>query len=36
MIPLIIWPLRAPVQQAAFDLLAVISEALAAAPAGLL
>ena len=35
MIPLIIWPLRAPVQQAAFDLLAVISEALAAAPAGL-
>ena len=36
MIPLIIWPLRAPVQQAAFDLLAVISEALTAAPAGLL
>ena len=35
MIPLIIWPLRAPVQQAAFDLLAVISEALTAAPAGL-
>ena len=35
MTPLIIWPLGAPVQQAAFDLLAVISEALAAAPAGL-
>ncbi len=35
MTPLIIWPLGAPVQQAAFDLLAVISEALAAAPDGL-
>ncbi len=35
MTPLIIWPLGAPVQQAAFDLQAVISEALAAAPAGL-
>ena len=35
MTPLIIWPLGAPVQQAAFDLLAVISEALKAAPDGL-
>ena len=35
MTPLIIWPLGAPVQQAAFDLLAVISEALTAAPEGL-
>jgi len=35
MTPLTIWPLRAPVQQAAFDLLAVISAALNEAPAGL-
>lgn len=33
MTPLTIWPLRAPVQQAAFDLLSVISAALAEAPA---
>ena len=35
MTPLIIWPLSAPVQQAAFDLPAVVSEALARAPGGL-
>lgn len=35
MTPLIIWPLTAPVQQAAFDLPAVIGEALARAPGGL-
>ena len=33
--PLQIWPLAAPVQQAAFDLLSVLGAALAAAPAGL-